>query len=172
MFVHFIITEGNQYVCGMKYSRSNPHNFFYCRLGTLKPERFVLTMNHVRQIYDPSTLPKNFDAEQKWPNYISPIEDQGWCGSSWAISTAAVASDRWINFCFILWNVVKMIFFATRRYAIVSRGLERVRLSPQHLLSCDFRGQQSCKGGYLDRAWNFVRKYGWVCFKIKFKIRV
>lgn len=51
-------------------------------------------MNHVRQIYDPSTLPKNFDAEQKWPNYISPIQDQGWCGSSWAISTAAVASDR------------------------------------------------------------------------------
>lgn len=64
------------------------------RLGTLKPERFVLTMNHVRQIYDPSTLPKNFDAEQKWPQYISPIQDQGWCGSSWAISTAAVASDR------------------------------------------------------------------------------
>lgn len=44
----------------------------------------------------------------------------------------------------------------------MSKGLEKVRLSPQHLLSCDFRGQQSCKGGYLDRAWNFVRKYGWV----------
>lgn len=69
--------------------------FLIGRLGTLKPERFVLTMNHVRQIYDPKTLPKNFDAEQKWPNYISPIQDQGWCGSSWAISTAAVASDRY-----------------------------------------------------------------------------
>ncbi|KAJ8947883.1 hypothetical protein NQ318_010029 [Aromia moschata] len=116
------------------------------RLGTLQPQRIVMRMNAVRRIYDRDALPREFDAEQKWPEYIAGIQDQGWCGSSWAISTAAVASDR---------------------YAIVSRGLENVQLSPQNLLSCNTKGQQGCNGGHLDKAWLFVKKIGLVdedCF--------
>lgn len=64
------------------------------RLGTLKPDRFVLKMSPLRRIYDPNSLPKEFDAEKKWPGLINNIQDQGWCGASWAISTTAVASDR------------------------------------------------------------------------------
>ncbi|KAK4885881.1 hypothetical protein RN001_002152 [Aquatica leii] len=111
------------------------------RLGTLQPHRFVRKMNPVRRIYDPSSFPKQFDANQKWRGYLSPIQDQGWCGSSWALSTTATASDR---------------------FAIQSQGLERVQLSSQNLLSCNNRGQQSCNGGYLDKAWLFLRKYGLV----------
>lgn len=109
------------------------------RLGTLQPHRFVRRMNPVRKIYDPNALPRFFDAHQKWSGYIGKVQDQGWCGSSWAISTAATASDR---------------------FAIVSQGLERVFLSAQNLLSCNNRGQQSCNGGYLDKAWLYFRKYG------------
>ncbi|KAF2893995.1 hypothetical protein ILUMI_12178 [Ignelater luminosus] len=109
------------------------------RLGTLQPHRFVRTMNPVRRIYDPNALPRFFDAEEKWPGYVTPIQNQGWCGSSWALSTAATASDR---------------------FAVVSQGLERVQLSAQNLLSCNNRGQQSCNGGYLDKAWLFLRKFG------------
>lgn len=64
------------------------------RLGTLKPDRFVQRMTSVKRIYDPNRLPKQFDATTEWPGKISDIQDQGWCGSSWAMSTAAVASDR------------------------------------------------------------------------------
>lgn len=49
----------------------------------------------------------------------------------------------------------------------MSKGHEKVTLSAQHLLSCDRRGQQSCNGGYLDRAWSYIRKFGLVdedCF--------
>ncbi|KYB26628.1 Tubulointerstitial nephritis antigen-like [Tribolium castaneum] len=116
------------------------------RLGTLQPQRFVMHMNPVRRIYDPNSLPREFDSEFKWPGWMSEIQDQGWCGSSWAITTAAVASDR---------------------FAILSKGREKVTLSAQHLLSCDRRGQQSCNGGYLDRAWSYIRKIGLVdeqCF--------
>lgn len=109
------------------------------RLGTLQPHRFVLQMNPVKRIYDPYSLPKQFDAEEMWPGKIGLVQDQGWCGSSWALSTTAVASDR---------------------YAIISKGLEEPTLSAQHLLNCDNRGQQSCNGGYLDRAWQFFRKFG------------
>ncbi|KAJ8925455.1 hypothetical protein NQ315_009289 [Exocentrus adspersus] len=116
------------------------------RLGTLPPQRFVLRMNPVRRIYDPNALPRFFDSEEKWPGLVSDIQDQGWCASSWAISTAAVASDR---------------------YAIVSKGYEKVQLSAQNLLSCNTKGQQNCEGGHLDRAWSFVRYNGLVdedCF--------
>ncbi|XP_022913750.1 uncharacterized peptidase C1-like protein F26E4.3 [Onthophagus taurus] len=119
------------------------------RLGTKQPHRFVKRMNPVRLVYDPYTLPKEFDSDKTWPGYISGIIDQGWCGSSWALSTVAVASDR---------------------YAVISKGLEVVQLSAQHLLSCDNRGQQSCDGGHLDRAWNYFRKFGLVdndCFPYK-----
>ncbi|XP_044746629.1 tubulointerstitial nephritis antigen-like [Coccinella septempunctata] len=118
------------------------------RLGTLQPERFVMNMNPVRKIYNPDILPRQFDSTIEWPNYISKIQDQGDCAASWAISTAAVASDR---------------------FGILSKGQEIVKLSAQELISCDKRGQQTqnCKGGYLDRAWAFIKHRGLVdedCF--------
>ncbi|XP_017768162.1 PREDICTED: tubulointerstitial nephritis antigen-like [Nicrophorus vespilloides] len=109
------------------------------RLGTFEPHRFVLNMNPVKKIYSLDSIPKTFDADDVWPGKITRVQDQGWCGSSWAISTAAVASDR---------------------FAIISRGLEEPHLSAQHLLSCNNRGQQSCNGGYLDKAWMFLKKFG------------
>ncbi|XP_017893645.1 tubulointerstitial nephritis antigen-like isoform X2 [Ceratina calcarata] len=111
------------------------------RLGTLNPSRSVYKMNSVRRIYDPATLPREFDARTRWPREISGVEDQGWCGASWAISTARVASDR---------------------FAVMSMGAESVLLSAQHLLSCNNRGQQGCSGGYLDRAWMYLRRFGLV----------
>ncbi|XP_045482167.1 tubulointerstitial nephritis antigen-like [Harmonia axyridis] len=121
------------------------------RLGTLQPERSVMNMNPVRKIYNPESLPRQFDATLEWPNYITDIQDQGDCAASWAISTAAVASDR---------------------FGIVSKGQEVVRLSAQELISCDKRGQQTqnCRGGYLDRAWAFIKHRGLVdeeCFPYK-----
>lgn len=109
------------------------------RLGTLNPSKSVYKMNPVRRIYDPDSLPREFDARLKWPRDISGIRDQGWCGASWAISTVDVASDR---------------------FALMSKGSEDIDLSAQHLISCNNRGQQGCSGGYLDRAWLFMRKYG------------
>lgn len=51
-------------------------------------------MNPIKRNYDPAVLPREFDSRDAWPGFITGIQDQGWCGSSWAISTAAVASDR------------------------------------------------------------------------------
>lgn len=111
------------------------------RLGTLNPSRSVYRMHSVRRIYDPESLPREFDARSRWPREISDVNDQGWCGASWAVSTARVASDR---------------------FAVMSKGTDSVLLSAQHLLSCNNRGQQACSGGYLDRAWLYMRKFGLV----------
>lgn len=108
------------------------------RLGTKEPTRKVKAMTKLSN--KPETLPRNFNAveDDKWRGYISRIYDQGWCGASWAISTATVASDR---------------------FGIQTKGKESVELSPQHLLSCVQR-RSGCSGGHLDWAWNYIRKIG------------
>lgn len=95
------------------------------RLGTKEPTHRVKAMTKLSNKKE--TLPRSFNAleEGKWAGFISPIFDQGWCGGSWAISTAAVASDR---------------------FGIQTKGKEAVVLSPQHLLSC-VRKQLGCSGG-------------------------
>jgi C1A family cysteine protease len=75
------------------------------------------------------------------------VLDQGNCGSSWAFSTAGVASDR---------------------LRIHSNGVHNETLSPQHFISCNNdHGQHGCGSGHVDRAWWFMRKVGVVnlqCF--------
>ena len=53
-------------------------------------------MSAIRFRYDESDLPNQFDAREKWKNLNSDVLDQGWCGASWAFSTASVASDRFV----------------------------------------------------------------------------
>lgn len=108
------------------------------RLGTFRPTRTTLEMTEIH-LNKSQTLPENFDSRLKWPNLIQPIRDQGDCGSSWAFSTTGLASDR---------------------LAIESQGREKTSLSPQHLISCQHRGQRGCHGGHLDRAWWYLRKRG------------
>ncbi|XP_030839089.1 tubulointerstitial nephritis antigen-like [Strongylocentrotus purpuratus] len=108
------------------------------RLGTFPPGRALSEMAEVN-IDTEGALPETFDARENWPGLIDEVIDQGKCGSSWAISTASVASDR---------------------LAIQSMGEVNPRLSEQHLLSCNIRGQRGCSGGYLDRAWYHLRRAG------------
>lgn len=108
------------------------------RLGTMEPKHKVKAMSKLGS-RDMPELPLEFNAVDQWTGgMISPVRDQGWCGSSWAVSTAAVASDR---------------------FAVQSKGQETVVLSPQQMLSC-VRRQQGCGGGHLDWAWNYFRKVG------------
>jgi hypothetical protein len=125
----------------------------------------VLAMYPIKQKYDRNTLPMSFDGRIEWRDTLQDVRDQGWyefncsiipkcfyarytnswhfrCGASWAFSTAAVAADR---------------------LAIQSRGHEVYPLSMQNLLACNNRGQQGCNGGHLDRAWNYMRRFGYLC---------
>ena len=110
-------------------------------LGThCYPALQLKDMAAIKPRYDPSALPASFDARQKWPGQIHGVRDQGWCGASWAFSTASVASDR---------------------FAIEDEAAHE--MSPQSLISCNTRGQSGCRGGSVDRAWNYLRRYGSVC---------
>lgn len=106
------------------------------RLGTKQPARRVKAMSKLSNKVN--SLPRSFDSREKWQGLVTDVRDQGWCGSSWVVSTASVASDR---------------------FGIQTTGKEAVNLSPQQLLSC-VRRQSGCSGGHLDWAWNYVRRIG------------
>ncbi|XP_055687453.1 tubulointerstitial nephritis antigen-like [Lutzomyia longipalpis] len=106
------------------------------RLGTFEPTYPVKAMTRLTNRR--GELARSFDARDQWPGFVTHVVDQGWCGSSWAVSTTSVASDR---------------------FAILSKGKEVVQLAPQQLLSC-VRKQRGCNGGHLDVAWNYLRRIG------------
>ena len=81
-------------------------------------------------------LPSAFDSRDNWPGCISPIRDQGNCGSCWAFAATGVLADR---FC-IQQNV-------------------HVLLSPQWLVSCDYT-THGCNGGNMTNVWGYMEKVG------------
>jgi len=110
-------------------------------LGTRYPNDLITQMFPVTKIFDPLLLPRTFDAREKreWAGRIGPVRDQGWCGASWAISTADVAADR---------------------LAIQVNGGKHADLSVQNILDCGRSREDGCQGGNLDRAWNYLRRRG------------
>lgn len=111
------------------------------RLGTFQPDRPTAEMNELH-LKKREPLPEEFDARQKWAGLVHGIRDQKDCAASWAFSTTAVAADR---------------------LSIQSRGVDKVELSPQDLISCLNGGRRvACQGGHVDRGWIFLVNYGGV----------
>ena len=96
-------------------------------------------MAAIRFSYSEKDLPREFESQSKWQGLNANVLDQGWCGASWAFSTASVASDRFV---------------------IDSKGKTIENLSAHSIIACNTRGQSGCLGGSVDRAWNYLRKYG------------
>ncbi|KAK9048946.1 hypothetical protein SSX86_032087 [Deinandra increscens subsp. villosa] len=79
-------------------------------------------------------IPKSIDWREK--NAVTPVKNQGACGSCWAFS--AVAAVESIN---------------------AIRTGQLVRLSEQQLMDCD-TSNGACNGGFMCSAFNFIRDHG------------
>jgi len=110
------------------------------KLGAKKPELLeTLRTPHMTAVhlsYPASILPHTFDSVTAWPGLTSPVTDQGWCASSWLVSAVGVAGDR----------------------TSIGQG-EQVVLSTE-ALPCYKGGSNMCEGGYVDQAWNLLRRHG------------
>eukprot|EP01065_Artemidia_motanka_P023542 TRINITY_DN2817_c0_g1_i1.p1 TRINITY_DN2817_c0_g1~~TRINITY_DN2817_c0_g1_i1.p1 ORF type:complete len:787 (+),score=161.39 TRINITY_DN2817_c0_g1_i1:52-2361(+) len=83
-----------------------------------------------------SGLPASVDWRTK--NVVTPAKDQGQCGACWSFSTTGAIESAW---------------------AIAGHGLQS--LSEQQLVSCDTAdGNAGCKGGWPDKAMDWVKQNG------------
>ena len=88
-------------------------------------------------------IPASFDVRTAWPACAAVtgrVSDQGHCGSCWAMSSAAVVSDR---------------------VCIASGGRVQVHYSPQYMINCYMR-QLGCNGGRPDPVWLDIKEEGLV----------
>jgi C1A family cysteine protease len=91
-----------------------------------------------------ASLPASFDWRAfNYVNYVSPVKDQGNCGSCWAFATVAQMES----------------LFLIKKSTLLD-------LSEQFIVSCD-TSDYGCNGGYMNRVYNFVKNTGTVndsCF--------
>lgn len=119
--------------------------------------------NDNKEILKVESLPQNFDGRKVWKGLITPVKDQGKCGSCWAFATTSTLADR---------------------FNIQSIGKLNIDLSPTYMLLCDFIGQElvvknpeiqqnifneinltsigigSCNGNSLSDAWRYLYIFG------------
>uniref|UniRef100_A0A5S6R395 Dipeptidyl peptidase 1 n=1 Tax=Trichuris muris TaxID=70415 RepID=A0A5S6R395_TRIMR len=89
-----------------------------------------------------SELPKNFDWRNvSGINYVSPVRDQGACGSCYAFASAAMLESR---------------------YRILTDNMYQPVFSPQDIVDCS-PYSQGCEGGFAYlTAGKYAEDYGWV----------
>jgi C1A family cysteine protease len=106
------------------------------RLGAMKP--FLSTADVLSATGGASTssLTGTAPATLDWRNYngynyVTPVRDQGNCGSCWAFATTAALESN----------------------VLIVNGISALNLAEEIMLSCS--GAGSCSGGYIDGASNF-----------------
>lgn len=108
-------------------------------------------------------LPENFDGKEVWGELLTPVRNQGSCGSCWAFASTSALADR---------------------FNIQSLGLFHIELSPAKMIMCDFMGNEfdiehpeldedkvnklnvsafgkgACKGNTLYDSWRYLYTIG------------
>ncbi|XP_028760525.1 zingipain-2 isoform X2 [Neltuma alba] len=133
-------SQNHTYKLGLNgFADLTNHEYATMYLGTVSdPKRRVVKANSASRRYalnDGDKLPSHVDWRLKAA--LTPIKDQGSCGSCWAFST--VATVEAIN-------------------KIVTGDL--VSLSEQELVDCDKSHNNGCHGGLVRYAFDFIVKNG------------
>ncbi|XP_015787203.1 cathepsin L1 [Tetranychus urticae] len=90
---------------------------------------------HNKKAFQLDELPKSVDWRAK--GLVTPVKDQGACGSCWAFASVAGIEGAWAK----------------------AKG-KLVSLSEQQILDCATKGNYGCRGGFIDNALDYVIEEG------------
>ncbi|KAK7264105.1 hypothetical protein RJT34_31709 [Clitoria ternatea] len=111
------------------------------RNGYKRPLEFRTTLFKYENV---TAIPAAIDWREK--GAVTPIKNQGQCGSCWAFSTVA----------------------ATEGIHQITTG-KLVSLSEQELVDCDRKGvDQGCEGGYMEDGFEFIIKNGGITSEARY----
>jgi len=128
-------SKGLSYVLGHnKYSDLSSEEFYMTKLGyTASAKKGAVSTAPVHKS-NSKDIPQSIDWFTK--GAVTPIKDQGGCGSCWAFSAVGAIEGA---------------------YAVASGNL--VSLSEEELVQCD-AVDHGCQGGIMESAFNFVQQEG------------
>jgi hypothetical protein len=138
------ISENNKRLAGSmeygltKFADLSPAEFkamYLTRKPASAADRAAGHSSHSPKIED-FTLPKTWDWRTQHPNAVTPVKDQGQCGSCWAFSTTESVESMHIL-----------------------KGRPQVLLAPEQIVDCD-TVDQGCNGGDLPTAFQYVTQAG------------
>ena len=127
-----IAAAGHRWIAGETPISKLPPRERYRRLGLTRPE--WMGWGSTEPPMPEGPLPDHVT----WSPYVTPVRDQGACGSCWAFATAAALESN-------------VLIHDERRNQADDRA-------EQILLGCS--GAGSCDGGYIDEASEFIRATG------------
>ncbi|CAK8577165.1 unnamed protein product [Lathyrus sativus] len=146
----FIIFRDNvEFIESFNDANNKPYKLSVNHLADLTLEEFKASHNGYKKrstgtgltstsfkYEDVTSIPSSVDWRVK--GVVTPIKDQGQCGSCWAFSTVA----------------------ATEGINQITTG-KLVSLSEQELVDCDTKGEdQGCEGGLMEDGFEFIIKNG------------
>lgn len=105
----------------------------------LRPESPTLSAffaNEGKKVPQPfAKPPREFDGRIVWKGCLTPVVDQGKCGSCWAFASTSVLADR---------------------FNIQSMGMMNVQLSAAKLILCDLKGKEIAINNPLENTLNLA----------------
>jgi len=116
------------------------------KYGDMTNEEFVKQMNGFKMTEDrqsgdrhtfiaPSNVKIPASVDWRKEGYVTPVKDQGQCGSCWAFSATGSLEGQWFK-----------------------KHSELISLSEQNLVDCSTKqGNMGCNGGLMDYAFQYIK---------------
>jgi len=116
------------------------------KYGDMTNKEFVKQMNGLKMTDDsqsgdrhtfipPSNVKIPASVDWRKEGYVTPVKDQGQCGSCWAFSATGSLEGQWFK-----------------------AHSELISLSEQNLVDCSTtQGNQGCNGGWMDWAFQYIK---------------
>jgi len=132
--------QGTSAVYGItKFSDMSVEEFKSTILMSNRPERAESNAPVIGVEVASPNVPTSYD----WRDHaaVTPVKDQGQCGSCWAFSATEAIESAWI----------------LKGHATPST----INLAPQQIVDCDtIDGVQGCNGGYTESAYDYIVQAG------------